>query len=465
MKKLFNFATLILCILGLSSTSLVANAEEISSNYDSLTAEGQLITEEQEATLADFQEALPKARTFARSGNKYLIVLGHGDNELGAQGNGTNEKDFTRNELLPYLRKYAEISNAQIDFYDPNKNMYTESQKKAGAFTVSTSYQSVTELHLDGSIGDETGGHVIVAPGTNNPQDYAIANTLKEYVGWNPKYAGNQGLNYRTDLYNLQIFKDRGIPYRLVEIGFISNAKDLAAIRNNLDGIAKRIIEGITGEKINHTTLTLCNLETFAENNGQIQLKGWYFSEANTLQQQRWLVLIDSATGQEVQRVAVKNQARADVGALYPQYPTAHWSGFEASFPMNEKFYNKNLQVKIGYEANLQSAVTFGQQLTIGGTNNPIYRVYNPNNGEHFYTKSQGEAQNLVANGWQDEGVSWHAPNAGSEVYRLYNPNSGEHHYTLNTNERDSLVGSGWQYEAVSWYSADSKKTSDLSLV
>ena len=29
-------------------------------------------------------------------------------------------------------------------------------------------------------------------------------------------------------------------------------------------------------------------------------------------------------------------------------------------------------------------------------------------------------------------------------MYRLYNPNSGEHHYTTSRSERDNLISIGW---------------------
>lgn len=90
-----------------------------------------------------------------------------------------------------------------------------------------------------------------------------------------------------------------------------------------------------------------------------------------------------------------------------------------------------------------------------GADYTPMYRLYNANSGEHFYTGSPVETQNLVDAGWFYEGVAWNAPTkTGAPVYRLYNPNSGDHHYTMSAEERDMLVGYGWQYEGVCWNSA-----------
>ncbi|MDO4622309.1 MAG: hypothetical protein Q4B22_05080 [Eubacteriales bacterium] len=87
-----------------------------------------------------------------------------------------------------------------------------------------------------------------------------------------------------------------------------------------------------------------------------------------------------------------------------------------------------------------------------------MYRLYNPNTGEHFYTASSVERIHLYRLGWKEEGVGWVAPKLSSApVYRLYNPNAGDHHYTTNPAERANLVAVGWSDEGIGWYSDDSK--------
>ncbi len=89
-----------------------------------------------------------------------------------------------------------------------------------------------------------------------------------------------------------------------------------------------------------------------------------------------------------------------------------------------------------------------------------VYRMYNPNSGEHFYTMNFAEVQWLSGLGWSFEGVSWNAPNkSNTPVYRIYNPNAGDHHYTMNYNEMRWLVSLGWNDEGIGWYSADNKET------
>ncbi|MCR4611822.1 MAG: hypothetical protein K5644_07990 [Lachnospiraceae bacterium] len=86
----------------------------------------------------------------------------------------------------------------------------------------------------------------------------------------------------------------------------------------------------------------------------------------------------------------------------------------------------------------------------------PVYRLYNPNTGDHHYTVDFGEKNHLVSIGWNDEGIGWYsASGSGRMVYRLYNPNAtgaGSHHYTTKSSERIQLVLNGWRYEGVGWY-------------
>lgn len=87
-----------------------------------------------------------------------------------------------------------------------------------------------------------------------------------------------------------------------------------------------------------------------------------------------------------------------------------------------------------------------------------MWRLYNPNTGEHFYTANTYERGSLAQRGWRIEGAAWIAPTVSSTpVYRLYNPvvRGGDHHYTVNSHERDMPVRAGWRYEGVGWYSDD----------
>lgn len=95
-----------------------------------------------------------------------------------------------------------------------------------------------------------------------------------------------------------------------------------------------------------------------------------------------------------------------------------------------------------------------------------MYRIYNPNSGEHFYTSDKVEKDHLVSLGWKYEGIGWKAPTISNyPVYRLYNANGGEHHYTMNVAEKNNLVKLGWKYEGIGWFSADPNDSNSVPLL
>jgi hypothetical protein len=81
-----------------------------------------------------------------------------------------------------------------------------------------------------------------------------------------------------------------------------------------------------------------------------------------------------------------------------------------------------------------------------------LYRVYNPNDGNHLFTMNSHEKDELTALGWHDEGVGWRVSMTGKPVYRIYNPGSGEHIYTLNYEEVKAAEAAGMIDEGIAWW-------------
>lgn len=128
---------------------------------------------------------------------------------------------------------------------------------------------------------------------------------------------------------------------------------------------------------------------------------------------------------------------------FYTQYGAWQWSS-QLSFPG----VNGNFDINADYTSTFSNPTPKPPANSI-----QMYRVYNPNSGEHFYTQNVAEKNNLVSKGWRYEGIGWNGPTSGNPVYRLYNPNAGDYHYTLHAYEKDNLIKKGWRYEGVSWYS------------
>ena len=127
---------------------------------------------------------------------------------------------------------------------------------------------------------------------------------------------------------------------------------------------------------------------------------------------------------------------------------------------MKRKILNKGMAALLFLSVTASSSVlpVYAEEMS-AVTENPVrettlYRLYNLNSGEYFYTANSSERDHLYNLGWKYEGIGWYAPESSSvPVYRLYNSNAGDHHYTMKTAERDHLKSAGWKDEGICWYS------------
>jgi N-acetylmuramoyl-L-alanine amidase len=176
----------------------------------------------------------------------YLVILGHGESDPGASGNGTNERDFMRGEFYTQLKKYANKSKTKsISFYNIHRNSYRQK-----AMLDIDNDMGVVELHLDGANASAKGGHVIIHKAYEpDALDNRFADLIKRHFGWRNANKKN-GIDKRDNLYNLNVSKARGINYRLLELGFISNKVNMNYFRKHVDVVAREIIEAITGENL-----------------------------------------------------------------------------------------------------------------------------------------------------------------------------------------------------------------------
>lgn len=182
----------------------------------------------------------------------HLFVCGHGEIDPGAGGNGITERDWTRDPLIIAVHKWAAmLKKNKIEIFSTAQNMYYKTQQGWGAYSVSTSYASVTELHLDASSNSNTsGGHVIISSKFSpDSYDKALAKVVKSFCGWHPAFSSD-GISRRSDLLNLNVFAKRGISYRLIELGFITSKKDTDVLKKNYDALGKALVEAVTGETI-----------------------------------------------------------------------------------------------------------------------------------------------------------------------------------------------------------------------
>lgn len=174
--------------------------------------------------------------------------------------------------------------------------------------------------------------------------------------------------------------------------------------------------------------------------------------------------------------------ANANDSIINPQHTYVDEDFDSVDLAANFEGFNKDNVVKnlspavdgtvLTFDENANTATYVYNTKSQGNSNLRVYvlkanlmnRLYNPNSGEHFYTKDTNEKDVLVGLGWKDEGIGWVAPSkkmGEKPVYRLYNPNAGDHHYTTDSRERDALVSAGWKSEGIGWYSAKDSTSFD----
>jgi len=176
--------------------------------------------------------------------SKILVIAGHGLTpsgvyDPGASANGITEAGFIRESFIPAMKKHA----------PSNMHFYTE--KDFYSFKLANTikgYDQIVELHLDahGNL-DAEDGHVIIHKAFKPDEiDLRIRDVVKKHVG----VRGQNGFSYRDNLYNLNVFAHRGIAYRLVELAFITNKKEIEYVKKNYEAYAKDLVEAIDGQPV-----------------------------------------------------------------------------------------------------------------------------------------------------------------------------------------------------------------------
>ena len=156
------------------------------------------------------------------------VCCGHGAGDSGAVGHGYTEAERVR----ALGSRIKELGGDGVVLMDQSRNWYADH----GFDTVSIPKgDAVVELHMDSGAAGARGGHVIYKAGfAPDAYDRALADAIS---GIFPGRA--QTLVGRTDLRNCNVCASRGINYRLVEHGFISDAGDVATFNARIDEIAR----------------------------------------------------------------------------------------------------------------------------------------------------------------------------------------------------------------------------------
>lgn len=126
---------------------------------------------------------------------------------------------------------------------------------------------------------------------------------------------------------------------------------------------------------------------------------------------------------------------------------------------------------RLPYVPKLRIAFTLAAVLTVGGVACadfsddavPVHRFWSDVLGGHFFTVSEAEKNNVIANlpAWAYEGPQWSAFDSFLEgtlpVYRFWSDQFLSHFFTINEAEKDHIISnySEWSYEGVAWFAFD----------
>lgn len=197
---------------------------------------------------------------------KILVIAGHGKNKNGSFDPGATGK-ITKGEhkyyvenFFPAVRKYLPEGHNVVLFSE--YNVYD----RGNLVSLAKSYGSdtaVVEMHFDGEgTGNARGGHVIIhSDYTPDVMDINLRDVIKKHIGVRYTHKGHTGISGRSNLRNCNLARTNGINYRLVELGFGTNAQDANIMVKNVEAIAKDFVLALCG-KVKSPTTTTTNVYT-----------------------------------------------------------------------------------------------------------------------------------------------------------------------------------------------------------
>lgn len=162
---------------------------------------------------------------------KVFVICGHGAGDSGAVGGGYTEANLVR-KLADRIKA---IGGDAVQIGDTSVNWYASNYIGKGMCPAGV---PVIELHMDSASASARGGHVIIKSGfAADSIDNALASFISSFF---PGRANS--IVARSDLANVNRAASMGVNYRLVENGFISNDGDRTKFINQMDDLARGIL-------------------------------------------------------------------------------------------------------------------------------------------------------------------------------------------------------------------------------
>ncbi|WP_101696072.1 N-acetylmuramoyl-L-alanine amidase [Dorea phocaeensis] len=160
-----------------------------------------------------------------------FVIAGHGAGDPGAVGHGYTEAERVR----ALAGRLSALGGGNVTIGDTSRDWY-----RSGLINTLNIPKDwcVLELHMDSAGASARGGHVIIKQGYSPDScDNALANFIGSFM------PGRANLIVgRNNLANVNRAANRGINYRLLECGFITNAGDITTFNTKMDELARGIL-------------------------------------------------------------------------------------------------------------------------------------------------------------------------------------------------------------------------------
>lgn len=183
----------------------------------------------------------------------YLIIAGHGPQRNGTFDPGATgfitkgEHRLFRDDYFPMMKKYVTKNDTFIFYHERKVSNWGNLVQLVRQYSV----DEVIELHFDAFTSNARGGHVIIhsdyAP---DDMDLRLRDAIEEMVGVRYTHRGHRGISGRSNLYNVNLARNNGITYRLLELGFGTNRTDANIMTQQVDKYSRLLMEAITGAKV-----------------------------------------------------------------------------------------------------------------------------------------------------------------------------------------------------------------------
>ena len=167
---------------------------------------------------------------------RLYVICGHGAGDPGALGWLDGELHEEAECVRELARRMKLIGGDNVIIAPTDRNAYAESGLMHWDIPADC---QVVELHMDSAGYGAKGAHVIYKAGYSpDAFDMELARRIAQmFPGRNSSLVG------RSDLKNVNQAAARGVPYRLVENGFISNEGDLRKFLTQIDELATLYLE------------------------------------------------------------------------------------------------------------------------------------------------------------------------------------------------------------------------------